>query len=304
MAQTAALPHTAKKIKHGAGYVIGTTLIYLFIVIMALVCVLPFIHVLSKSISSEAQVAARQVVLIPKDVTLNAYRKILADNSILQSMYISVVITAVFTLMGLALTVLAAYPLSRPYLRGRKLCTFLIMFTYYFSAGIIPEYLLIHSLGLLENFWGLILPLAFSPWNLLIMKTSLASGFPQSLEESARIDGASYFRILLQIVVPLSLPILATIALFLAVGRWNAYQDALFYIKQRTDLRPIQLKLYYLVIQATESLQASEAVITVQTNPDVLKSACIMFATLPIVCVYPFVQKYFVQGTMIGAVKG
>jgi len=200
--------------------------------------------------------------------------------------------------------VLAAYPLSRSYLRGRKGISFLIMFTYYFTAGIIPDYLLVAKLGLLENFWGLVLPLAFSPWNLLIMKTSLATSFPESLEESARIDGANYFRILWQIVVPLSLPILTTIALFLAVGRWNAYQDALFYIKQRTDLRPIQLKLYYLVIQATESFQSSESVVTVQTNPDVLKSACVMFATLPIVCVYPFVQKYFVQGIMIGAVKG
>ncbi|MBN1777535.1 MAG: carbohydrate ABC transporter permease [Clostridiales bacterium] len=288
----------------GPGYMIGTVLIYLFVVVSALLCLMPFLHVLAKSISSEALVAARKIVLIPGDITFNAYRKILADPSILQSMFISIVMTVVFTALGLVLTVLAAYPLSRSYFKGRRMFSFLIMFTYYFAAGIIPEYLLMSALGLLENFWGLVLPLAFSPWNLLIMKTSLASSFPESLEESARIDGASYFRILWQIVLPLSLPILTTIGLFLAVGRWNAYQDALFYIKQRTDLRPIQLKLYYLVITATESFQSAESVVTVQTNPDVLKSACVMFATLPIVCVYPFVQKYFVHGIMIGAVKG
>ncbi len=291
-------------IRKGPGYVIGSIVIYLVVILAALVCLLPFVHVFAKSISSEALVAARKIVLIPHELTLNAYRKIVADPSILQSMYVSVAMTLVFTALGLALTVLAAYPLSRSYLRGRRLFSFLIMFTYYFAAGIIPDYLLVASLGLLENFWGLVLPLAFSPWNLLIMKTSLSTAFPESLEESARIDGASYFRILWRIVLPLSMPILMTIALFLAVGRWNAYQDALFYIKQRTDLRPIQLKLYYLVIQATESFQSSESVVTVQTNPDVLKSACVMFATLPIVCVYPFVQKYFVQGIMIGAVKG
>jgi putative aldouronate transport system permease protein len=291
-------------IRRGPGYVFGSVAIYLVVILSALVCLLPFVHVFAKSDSSAALVAARKIVLIPHGLTLNAYRKIFADPSILQSMYVSVAMTLVFTALGLALTVLAAYPLSRGYLRGRRLFSFLIMFTYYFAAGIIPDYLLVASLGLLENFWGLVLPLAFSPWNLLIMKTSLATAFPESLEESARIDGASYFRILWRIVLPLSMPILTTIALFLAVGRWNAYQDALFYIKQRTDLRPIQLKLYYLVIQATESFQSSESVVTVQTNPDVLKSACVMFATLPIVCVYPFVQKYFVQGIMIGAVKG
>jgi len=293
-----------RAIRRGPGYVAGTILIYLFVIVSAMLCLLPFLHVLAKSISSEALVAARKIVLIPQGVTFSAYRKIFADPSILQSMFISIVMTVVFTLLGLALTVLAAYPLSRSYLRGRRTFSFLIMFTYYFAAGIIPDYLLMSALGLLENFWGLVLPLAFSPWNLLIMKTSLASSFPESLEESARIDGANYFRILWQIVLPLSLPILTTIGLFLAVGRWNAYQDALFYIKQRTDLRPIQLKLYYLVITASESFQSAESVVTVQTNPDVLKSACVMFATLPIVCVYPFVQKYFVQGIMIGAVKG
>lgn len=155
---------------------------------------------------------------------------------------------------------------------------------------------------MLDTLWSLILPLAFSAYNLLIMKNVLSSSVPVSLEESARIDGAGHFRILWSIVVPLSKPIIATLSLFYAVGRWNAYQDALFYIKQRTDLRPLQLKLYYLIVQASESFQLEGSQITI-SNPEVLKASCVVFATLPILLIYPFIQKYFVQGVMIGAVK-
>ncbi len=286
------------------GNYVVDAVIYLVLIIVSLTCVLPFIHVLAKSLSDEAFVMARKVFLIPKGFTLSAYRKVLFDQSIVRSMYISVIMTTLFTALGLFLTLCAAYPLSRKQLRGRRLFTFLIMFTLYFSGGIIPEYLLINNLGMLESLSSLILPLSFSAYNLLIMKTSLQSSFPDSLEESARIEGAGYFRILWSLVVPLSKPIIMTIALFLAVGRWNAYSDALFYIKQRVDLRPMQLKLYYLIVAATENFQASETVVVVQTNPEVLKAACVMFATLPIICVYPFIQRYFVQGIMIGAVKG
>ncbi|MNE63024.1 L-arabinose transport system permease protein AraQ [compost metagenome] len=160
----------------------------------------------------------------------------------------------------------------------------------------------INNLGLMDTIWSLVLPLSFSVFNLLIMKTSLTSSIPVSLEESARIDGAGHFRILWNIVIPLSKPIIATLSLFFAVGRWNAYQDALFYIKHATDLRPLQLKLYYLVIQASESFQL-EATQVQLSNPEVLKASIVVFATLPILCVYPFVQKYFVQGVMLGAVK-
>ena len=201
------------------------------------------------------------------------------------------------------LTVFAAYPLSRKGLKGRSLITFLFMFTMYFSGGIIPEYLLINELNLLDTWWVMILPLAFSPYNLLIMKTTLQNSISDS-RQILVIDGAGQFRILRSIVLPLSKPIIATLSLFYAVGRWNAYQDALFYIKQNTDLRPLQLKLYYLVVAATESFQATAEGSAQFTNPEVLKASCIMFATIPIICIYPFVQKYFVQGTMIGAVKG
>ena len=277
-------------------------LLYAFLTAMTLTCVIPFIHVISKSFSSEAYVIANKVFLLPKGFTLEAYQKVFADASILRSLYITILITVLFTALGMSLTTCAAYALSRPQLVGRRVLSFLCMFTMYFSGGIIPEYLLINSLGLLDTIWSLILPLAFSAYNLLIMKNVMIASIPLSLEESARMDGAGHFRILWSIFLPLSKPIMATLSLFYAVGRWNAYQDALFYIKQRTALRPLQLKLYYLIVQASESFQLEASTVSL-TNPEILKAACVMFATLPILCVYPFLQKYFVQGTMIGAVK-
>lgn len=277
---------------------------YAILIIISSICLLPFIHVFSKSISEEAYVIANKVMLLPKGFSLNAYQKIFADSSIMRSMYVTVVVTVVFTVLGMFLTVSAAYALSRKELKGGKVMTWFILITMYFTAGTIPEYLLMNRLHMLDTWWCMILPLCFAPYNLLIVKTSFNSSIPDSLVESALLDGAGHFRILASIVLPLSKPILATTALFYAVGRWNAYSDALYYIKQRTDLRPLQLKLYYLVVAATESFQAEGGAVGVLTNPEVLKAACIIFATLPIVLVYPFVQKYFVQGTMIGAVKG
>lgn len=282
---------------------IADTLIYLFIGIVALSCLFPFIHVFAKSISEEAYVIANKVFLLPKGFSTEAYKKVFSDSSILTSFYVSVVVTILFTALGMLITLCAAYPLSRKSLKGRKTLTMIFMFTMYFTGGIIPEYLLMNSLGLLDTWAVMILPLAFSPYNLLIMKTSLQSSIPDSLIESAHLDGASEFTILSRIVVPLSKPIIATLSLFYAVGRWNAYQDALFYIKQNVSLRPLQLKLYYLVVSSTESFQAAVEGSAQLTNPEVLKAACIIFATVPILCIYPFIQKYFVQGTMVGSVK-
>lgn len=277
--------------------------IWAVIAIVSLTCLLPFIHVFSKSISEEAYVVANKVVLLPKGFSTNAYQKIFADASIMRSMYVTVVVTVSFTVIGMFLTICAAYVLSRKEFKGRKLLTFLIMVTMYFTAGTIPEYILMSNLHMLDTWWCLILPLCFAPYNLLIMKNNFQNNISESLIESAFIDGANHFTILARIVVPLSKPILATIALFYAVGRWNAYQDALYYIKQNTSLRPLQLKLYNLVVAATESFQAEGGSVGVLTNPEVLKAACVIFATVPIVIVYPFLQKYFVQGTMVGAVK-
>ena len=277
---------------------------WLIIFFVSMTCLFPFVHVFAVSISDEAFVVANKVVLLPKGFNLTAYQKIFADSSIIRSLLVTILITVLFTVIGMFLTISAAYALSRKELKGAKLMTFLILFTMYFAAGMIPDYLLIQNLHMLDTIWSLVLPLCFAPFNLLIMKNNFSASIPESLIEASVVDGAGHFKILTWIVVPLSKPIIATIALFYAVGRWNAYQDALFYIKQRADLRPLQLKLYYLVVSSQESFQAEGGNIGVLTNPEVLKAACIIFATVPIILVYPFVQKYFVQGTMVGAVKG
>ncbi|MFB9326286.1 carbohydrate ABC transporter permease [Paenibacillus aurantiacus] len=281
---------------------IWDVLIHLTLIIASLACLLPFVHVVSKSFSEDAYVIANKVFLWPAGFTTGAYAKIFADASILRSFYVTVLVTVLFTLLGMILTICAAYPLSRKQLKGRVVLTIIFTFPLFFSGGIIPEYMLINNLGMMDTLWALILPLAFSSFNLLIMKSALTNSIPVSLEESARIDGAGHFRILWSVVLPLSKPIMATLALFFAVGRWNAYMDALFYIKQNTDLRPLQLKLYYLVIQATESFQLEATQVSL-SNPEVLKASCVVFATVPILCIYPFIQKYFVQGVMLGAIK-
>lgn len=278
---------------------------YLILILVCLTCILPFIHIFAKSVSNEAYVVANKIFLIPKGINFEAYKKVFHDASIIRSLYVSVIVTISFTAIGMVLTISAAYALTRKQLKGRKIMTFLIMVTMYFTAGTIPDYLLMSELNMLDTWWCMVLPLSFAAYNFLIMKNNFQASIPDSLIESAVIDGASHFRILTSIVVPLTKPIIATISLFYAVGRWNAYSDALFYIKQRVDLRPLQLKLYYLIVAATESFKAEGGISTGQiTNPEVLRAACIIFATLPIVCIYPFVQKYFVQGTMVGAVKG
>lgn len=281
------------------GEVINMTIIGL----LSATCILPFINILAKSISSNTAVLSKRVYFLPQQVTFQAYASIFKDGQLTWSMLYSVIMTAVFTFIGMVLTICAAYPLTRKRLKGRSVITFLLMFTMYFSAGLIPEYLLMKDLHLLNTFWVLVLPLAFSPYNMLIMKTFFLSTIPDSLEESAFLDGATDFQTLLKIILPLSTPIIATLSLFYAVGRWNAYADAQYYITTKS-LQPIQYLLRNMVLSsASDAVTLSEGMAT-QSTPEVLQSAMVMFATLPIICIYPFVQKYFVKGIMIGAVKG
>ena len=283
---------------------IGDLLIMLILTVLSLTCILPFIHLAAKSISSNTAVMQKSVVLWPKGINFDAYASIFQDGSLVRSFTFSVWVVLIFTLLGMIACTCAAYPLSKKRLKGRTFFTFLLMFPMYFSAGLIPNYLLLKNLHLLNNMWVLILPLIYSAYNMLIMKSYFQSSIPDSLEVAAFLDGANNFQILFQVVLPLSKPILATLSLFYAVGRWNAYADNKYFITAES-LKMIQYKLYQLVASATEAQTAtlSEA-IEVTSTPEVLQSACIMFATLPIICVYPFLQKYFVKGVMIGAVKG
>ena len=282
---------------------IGDFLIILILVILCLTCILPFIHLAAKSVSSNTAVMQKSVVLWPKGLNFDAYTSIFQDGTLVHSFLYSVELVLIFTVLGMITCICAAYPLSKKRLKGRAVLTVILMIPMYFSAGLIPTYLLYKNLNMLNTMWVLILPLIYSSYNMLIMKNYFQSTIPDSLEEAAFLDGASNFQILFQIVLPLSMPIMATLSLFYAVGRWNSYADNKYYITQE-GLKMIQYKLYQLVASATEAQTAtlSEA-IEVTSTPEVLQSACIMFATLPIICVYPFLQKYFVKGINIGAVK-
>ncbi len=284
---------------------LSDALMMLFIIILCATCVLPFVHVAAKSISGNAAVMGQRVYFLPKDITFDAFKRVFADSSMTYSMVFSFIVTLVFTALGMLVCTCAAYPLSKKRLKGGPVLTFILMIPLYFSAGMIPAYLLYDQLHILNTPWVLILPLIYSPYNMLIMKNYFRSTIPDSLEESAFLDGASNFQILWKIVLPLSKPILATLSLFYAVGRWNSYADNMYYTRA-ANLKMIQYKLYQLVASATEAQTASLADTggVSQAVPEVLQAACIMFVTIPIIVIYPFLQKYFVKGTMVGAVKG
>ena len=273
------------------------------ILLLSLTCIIPFIHVAAKSVSSNTAVMSKQVYLWPKGLNFEAYASIFRDGQLTYAMGYTVVVTVLFTLVGMVVTTLAAYPLSLKHLKGRTFFAFILMFTMYFSAGLIPEYLLYKDLHLLNTMWVLVLPLAFSPYNMLIMRSFISSTIPDSLYEAANLDGANHFQVLTKVVLPLSKPIIATLSLFYAVGRWNAYADAKYYITTKS-LQPLQYLLSNMVLNSgNDAISLSEAA-AASSTPEVLQAAVVMFATLPIIMVYPFVQKYFVKGAMIGAVKG
>ncbi len=278
-------------------------LIYVFIGVLSLVCLIPFIHVLAVSLSGNSAVIANEVFLIPKDINFDAYVKVFNDASMMRSLWFSVFITIAFTALGMFLTICGAFALSRKRLKGRRVIGVLFLITMYFTAGTIPDYILMSELNLINTAAVLILPLAFSAYNLIILRTFMQNSVPQSLEEAAAIDGCDDFTTLVRIVLPLSVPVLATLALFYAVGRWNTFQDALYFIT-KSPLKPLQLKLYELVNAAGAQASVSQEIAGESMQAEeVVKSACIMFATIPIVIIYPFIQKYFVKGVMIGAVK-
>lgn len=282
---------------------ISDILIYVFIGVLSAICLIPFIHVLAVSISGNGAVIANDVFLIPKDINFDAYVKVFKDASMMRSLWFSIFITIAFTALGMFLTICGAFALSRKRLKGRKVIGVLFLVTMYFTAGTIPDYILMNELNLLNTAAVLILPLAFSAYNMIILRTFMQNSIPQSIEEAAAIDGCNDFTTLVRIVLPLSVPVLATLALFYAVGRWNTFQDALYFIN-KAPLKPLQLKLYELVnASGSQSSVSQEIAGESMQAEEVVKSACIMFATIPIIIVYPFIQKYFVKGVMIGAVK-
>lgn len=280
-------------------------IIVTIITALCLSCILPFAHIISKSLSSNRAVLSKEVFFLPIEPNFDSYKRVINSSLMLRQLNYTAIITLAQTALSLVVTSICAYPLSRRYLPGRFFLTMAVMITMYFSAGIIPTYLLFKDLRLLNTVWVLILPGAFSAYNMLILRTYFMNAVPDSLEESAIIDGAGQFRVFLQIWVPLSMPVFATLALWVAVARWNGYADAMYYTTSR-NLQPIQYLLYNMILSAkpSESLAGESQIGAQLSAPEALQSAVIMFATLPILVVYPFLQKYFVKGVMLGAVKG
>ena len=275
------------------------------IALFVLLCVLPFVNVIAVSLSSKSAILRGDVALWPVEFTLSAYEAILGDSSLIYCLGYTVVITVIYTAIAMILTILLAYPLTKKRLMGRKFFNFVAMFTMYFSGGMIPVFLNIKQLDLYNTAWALILPGVLSTYNMIILK-SFFTALPKELDEAATIDGANDFQILVRIYLPLSLASIATLVLFYAVGKWNSFQDALYYIESR-KLQPLQLRLYNIIKGSTAvdvSMQEGNANSLASEISESIESATIMFATLPILVVYPFVQRYFVAGVTLGAVKG
>lgn len=273
--------------------------------IFVLLCVIPFINVIARSLSSKSALLKGDVSFWPVEFTTKAYEVIFRDRSLIHCLLYTIEVTVLYTAIAMFLTILMAYPLTKKRLAGRKFFNFLAMFTMYFSGGTIPIFLNIKELGLINTMWALILPGALSTYNMIILKSFFAA-LPNELEEAATIDGANDFQILIRVYLPLSLASIATLVLFYAVGKWNSFQDAMYYIQER-DLQPLQLRLYNLIKGSTAvevSVQEGNANSLASEVSESIESATIMFATLPILVVYPFVQRYFVAGVTLGAVKG
>ncbi len=279
----------------------GDWVFVLICVLVTLICLIPMLNLAARSFSSTEALIKHEVTIFPKGFNLVAYTYVFSNAKYVRSFFWTIFLTFICTFVSLFMTAICAYPLIYHKLRGRALINVLITITMFFNAGIIPNYLLMKRLGLLNNALVLIIPSCLSVYNMIIMR-SFFYGIPESLRESAEIDGASYFTILWRIYLPLSKPVFATLALFYAVGRWNGYSDALMYINnKREDLYPLQYYLYN-ILKSQSDLSAQEGFSTPGLN-DTIKSAIVMFSTVPILVVYPFLQQYFIHGVTLGAVK-
>jgi putative aldouronate transport system permease protein len=276
----------------------------IFLICFAGLTVVPFIYIIGTSFATQAEISARPFLLVPRSFQFESYRYILSSKTLPRAMWVSVWTTAVGTLVSMVLTLTFAYPLSKKYLAGRNPMLMLITFTMVFSGGMIPGYLNVRNLGLLNSYWSLILPGAIGTWNLIVVK-NFFQGLPSELEESARIDGASDMTVFLRIVLPISAAVIATFSLFYAVGYWGAFRPALLYIPSKPERWPLQLILRNIVMLSAGRLDDANFDPSLVLPPtESVRNAVIVFATIPILLVYPFLQKHFTKGVLVGAIKG
>jgi len=279
--------------------VVNITLLVLF----ALITIIPFIHVISSSFASVAEYNSKNFLLVPTEFSLKAYEYIFTTNALPRSLGITVMITILGTLLCLLSTTLFAYPLSRRRFHFRRTIMFLIVFTMIFQGGMIPDYLIVKELGLLNSYWSLMLPRSIIAFYLIIM-INFFRNIPEEIEESAKMDGCGDLRMFFRIMIPLSLPAIATLTLFYAVFQWNTYMHAILYISD-SEKWPIQVLLRQIVMVSQAGFVEQGSVEGESSiPPDTVKMAVITVATTPILLVYPFLQKYFAKGVLVGSVKG
>jgi putative aldouronate transport system permease protein len=280
--------------------------IYALLAVISVLVLYPLVFVLSASISNPAAVLNGEMWLWPKELSFVGYKKVLENGDLLNSYLNTIIYTVVGTAINLVMTVLAAYPLSQKSFYGRNVITAIMVFTMFFSGGLVPAYMLVKQLGMLNSMWALVIPGAVSVWNIVIMRTFFQTSIPGEIQEAAAIDGCSDWKTLWRIVLPLSMPILAVMVLFYAVGHWNAYFNALIYLTDREHY-PLQLILREILIKdemegMVNAGDGSHAKTIM--DQEAVKYAVVVIANLPILLLYPFLQKYFVKGIMIGALKG
>lgn len=278
----------------------------LFLLLLGIITLVPVLTVVAEAFSDPRYVVLGDVGIVPKGFQLDTIKFVLKRVEFLNAFRVSVIVTIAGTALAMVLTVSAAYPLSKPSLRGRKFFLYIFVFVMLFHAGMVPNYLLYRSLHLTNTLWALIFSGAFSVFNLFVVKNYFES-LPESVEEAAKIDGASNITALFKVVLPMSLPVLATVTLFYGVGFWNNYFSGVMYIT-KPDLKSLQQYLYDLITMTSETdasgnaLQSAESLVVLSS--DNVRSATIVVSTVPILILYPFLQKYFVKGVTVGSVKG
>lgn len=286
------------------GDIVFDIFVYMILTAFAVSTLFPFANVFSKSVSAEWAVVSGKVGILPVGFQLQTLKFVVTSKQFTSSFGVSVFITLIGTFASILLTAVTAYPLSKKSMTGVKIVLVLYVFTMLFNGGLIPNYLLIKKLNLINNLAALIFPGMISVFNLLVVKNYYES-LPESLEESAKLDGASNIRILFKIVLPLSMPVLATVSLFYAVGYWNDFFNAMLYIS-KPSLKPLQLYLRDIVIDADSMAGGlnKSADDMMNVSPEGVRAATIIASTVPILLVYPYLQKYFIKGILVGSVKG
>lgn len=299
-------------IKESKGDKIFLVLVYLFLTAALIVVLYPLIYMLSASISTPKYVNSGEMWLLPKGFTLEGFRLVFENAKIWMGYRNTIIYTIIGTLINLAVTLPAAYALSRSDFFGRQFFMIVILITMFFSGGLVPTYLVVKNLGMINSMWSLILPVSASVWNIIVARTFFQSTIPKELQEAAHIDGCTNMRLFIRIVLPLSAPIIAVMALFYGVGHWNSYFSALIYLNNDTKF-PLQMVLRQILVLQQMGAETNGAALSGEMAQlaankaevaSLVKYAVIIVSTLPIIAVYPFLQRYFVQGVMIGSVKG